>query len=66
MPLKRYRIEVRVIVREIWEVEAEDEADAEFSYRTNPDAFIFDREDMESDVVKVTEAPQQGRPPKAG
>ncbi|WAJ29446.1 hypothetical protein [Antarcticirhabdus aurantiaca] len=53
--MKKYRVELRVIVREIWEVEAEDASEAELGYITDPDAFIFDREDVESDVVRVYE-----------
>jgi hypothetical protein len=32
-------------------VKAEEEREAEFSYMTNPDAFIFDREEVSSELV---------------
>lgn len=53
---RKFRVELRIIVREIWEVEAADEIEAEFHYMENPDAFIFDREETETTVTKVYEA----------
>lgn len=50
---RRYRVKLRIVVEEIWEVEAESPSDAEFNYMTNPDAFLFDREEIESDVIEV-------------
>jgi HJR/Mrr/RecB family endonuclease len=51
--MPRYRIELKITMQEIWEVEAEDEIEAEFHYMENPAAFIFDREEVHSELVKV-------------
>lgn len=58
--MPKFMLEYRVICKEVWEVEAEDEYEAREIVFAKGD--IFDREDVESSLVGVTEAEPRYRP----